>query len=271
MHYSANVQSMLLPFFVLFPLVKAVTTSANDKRSSVNATASFHRPSAVFVNADSSQTANVVYGGHNLQTDKGEKRSANAVKRKHFKGLALFSNNAGIWPGAVVPYELVPYLNVTQREVVRYAMNAFQKHTCIKFRKRTERDMYYLLISGIPRKWCYSTVGRDTSSHRTNEGKFITDLNMDPQCFNRPAMIHELMHSIGFHHEHQREDRDPRVTGGPRDPDPNRDFYTRYAYSRAEAQYMEDILKGKMSGGRIHLLGYIRRMPGLLAEDLPYG
>ncbi|CAJ0605112.1 unnamed protein product [Cylicocyclus nassatus] len=110
--------------------------------------------------------------------------------------------------------------------IVRYAMNAFQKDTCIKFRKRTERDMYYLLISAIPEKWCYSFIGRDTSPP-TNEGKFITELNMDPDCFDGPTMIHELMHSIGFYHEHQREDRDPRVTAGTPDPDPEREYNDR--------------------------------------------
>ncbi|CAJ0605111.1 unnamed protein product [Cylicocyclus nassatus] len=243
---------MLLPFFVFFPLVKAVTTSANDKRSSVNATVSFHRPSAVVVNADNSQTANVVYGGHNLRTDESEKRSADAVNRKHFKGLAIFSDDPGIWPGAEVPYELVPYLNDTQRRYVRYAINAFKINTCIKFRKRTERDIYYLLITAIPKKWCYSIVGRDTSSRcRTNEGKFITELNMDPECFDGPAMIHELMHSIGFYHEHQREDRDPLVTAGPPDPNPEREYQDRrLTYSRTEAQYMGSIAVRKNTAPR---------------------
>ncbi|CAJ0605106.1 unnamed protein product [Cylicocyclus nassatus] len=191
-----------------------------------------------------------------LETDESEKRSAGAVNRKHFKGLAIFSSEPRIWPGAVVPYELVPYLNDTQRGHVRYAINAFQKNTCIKFRKRTERDMYYLLITAIPKKWCYSVIGRDISSHPTNEGKFISDLNMDPDCFNRPAMIHELMHSIGFYHEHQREDRDPLVTAGPPEfPDPARDYANRgMTISRTQAQYMggglvaptEDIWQGIM-------------------------
>ncbi|CAJ0601398.1 unnamed protein product [Cylicocyclus nassatus] len=99
-------------------------------------------------------------------------------------------------------------------------MIAFRKHTCIRFRLRKQTDMYYLSIYHNYNEGCYGDVGRQTSVYyRTSEGKFKTRMNMHSICLNGPNMIHKLMHTIGFHHEHQRVDRDPRFSNSPRDPD----------------------------------------------------
>ncbi|CAJ0601344.1 unnamed protein product [Cylicocyclus nassatus] len=45
------------------------------------------------------------------------------------------------------------------------------------------------------------------------------------------------MHAIGFHHEHQREDRNPLIDVA-RDPDPLFDYWRRLTYPRTDAYYM---------------------------------
>ncbi|VDK50649.1 unnamed protein product [Cylicostephanus goldi] len=132
-----------------------------------------------------------------------------------------------LWPGGKVPYEISPGYTSQELSDIQYAMDAFHKHTCIKFQPRAPSDM------------CYGDVGRQTSAYfRTPEGKFRTRMNMHSSCLNRPNWIHELMHTIGFHHEHQREDRDPRVTAGPRSPDARYDYWNRVVYPRTYAHYM---------------------------------
>ncbi|KHJ92000.1 astacin [Oesophagostomum dentatum] len=114
-----------------------------------------------------------------------------------------------LWPGGVVPYEIAPHYNEWERSVILSGMAEFPKHTCITFRPRTPNDRYYLAINKYyDLERCFSYIGRQTTFlFRTSEGKIETRMKLDPSClrFNgRGTVIHELMHIIGFYHEHQR-------------------------------------------------------------------
>lgn len=50
---------------------------------------------------------------------------------------------------------------------------------------------------------CYSDVGRAGGRQ---------ELSLDNGCLHLDTIIHELMHSVGFYHEHERWDRDLFVT-----------------------------------------------------------
>nr|CDJ87343.1 Peptidase M12A domain containing protein [Haemonchus contortus] len=123
-----------------------------------------------------------------------------------------------LWPGGVVPYEIAPHYNEWERGVILSAMAEFPKHTCITFRPRNAGDRYYLTINKYYNlERCFSYIGRQTTYiFRTPEGNVETRMRLDPSCltFNgRGTVMHELMHILGFYHEHQRDDRDPRVGG----------------------------------------------------------
>jgi hypothetical protein len=49
---------------------------------------------------------------------------------------------------------------------------------------------------------CYSSVGRKTGGQI---------LNLGPGCFTEQIILHELLHALGFWHEHSRTDRDNYV------------------------------------------------------------
>ncbi|VDM84729.1 unnamed protein product [Strongylus vulgaris] len=88
-------------------------------------------------------------------------------------------------------------------------MAEFPKHTCITFRPRTPSDQYYLAINKYyDLERCFSYIGRQTASmFQTADGKTETRMKLDPSClrFNgRGTVMHELMHILGFYHEHQR-------------------------------------------------------------------
>lgn len=86
------------------------------------------------------------------------------------------------------------------RQQVLNAMDEFHKYTCIQFKRRqSEHD--YLVIG--PSNVCGSRVGRQGGPQFVHIG---------PDCTRSLGTpMHELMHALGFLHEHMRPDRDKYV------------------------------------------------------------
>lgn len=86
--------------------------------------------------------------------------------------------------------------------MIQNAFKIFRQKTCIRFVPRVnQRD--YVSIEGSS-NGCWSTVGRVG-------GRQVLNLQKD-DCFRRiGTVLHELMHVIGFLHEHTRYDRDQFV------------------------------------------------------------
>ncbi|XP_022083990.1 zinc metalloproteinase nas-36-like isoform X2 [Acanthaster planci] len=105
-----------------------------------------------------------------------------------------------LWPGGVVPYVIDGYFSTEQRVFILSAMQRFHEKTCIQFRPRTiERD-YIVITEG---EGCWSMIGRRGGRQTVSIGG---------TCKNsRGTIIHELMHALGFRHEHNRPDRDNYV------------------------------------------------------------
>ncbi|CAI4222972.1 unnamed protein product [Auanema sp. JU1783] len=134
------------------------------------------------------------------------------------KRLAIHPSrwNMNLWPGAEVPYDIAPHYTLREREVILSAMAEFHKVTCIRFRPRKTGDRFYLQVNKYYNlERCFSYIGRQTGfMFRTREGNYETRMKLDPSCLlynGRGTVMHELMHILGFYHEHQRDDRDPRV------------------------------------------------------------
>nr|CAH0102894.1 unnamed protein product [Daphnia galeata] len=115
---------------------------------------------------------------------------------------ALMSSRAR-WPTARIPYVLASNYTPRQREIIAIAMATYHNLTCIRFVPRTtERNYIRIKKTG---EGCWSYVGRI--------GRRQT-ISLDDKCIlhSRPGLvIHELMHTLGFYHEHQRPDRDQYV------------------------------------------------------------
>ncbi|CAD6190057.1 unnamed protein product [Caenorhabditis auriculariae] len=123
-----------------------------------------------------------------------------------------------LWPNGEVPYHIASHYTQTERNVILSAMKAFHKETCIKFRQRTKADKYYLSVNKYYElEKCFSYIGRQTGNlFKTAEGAVETRMKLAPQCLmynGRGTVMHELMHILGFYHEHQRDDRDKRIGG----------------------------------------------------------
>ncbi|CAI4221345.1 unnamed protein product [Auanema sp. JU1783] len=101
------------------------------------------------------------------------------------------------WPNGRIPYVISNQYNERERAVLARSFQEYQKKTCIRFEPRTAFDNDYLYIGKID--GCFSDVGRAGGRQ---------ELSLDDGCLQYDTAIHELMHSVGFYHEHERWDRD---------------------------------------------------------------
>ncbi|XP_006166612.1 astacin-like metalloendopeptidase [Tupaia chinensis] len=115
----------------------------------------------------------------------------------------LLSATSSKWPksaGGVVevPFLLSSKYDEPSRETILQAFADFERFTCIRFvAYQGQRDF----ISIIPMSGCFSGVGRSGG---------MQVVSLGPACLQkgRGIVLHELMHVLGFWHEHARADRD---------------------------------------------------------------
>uniref|UniRef100_A0A914C8J8 Metalloendopeptidase n=1 Tax=Acrobeloides nanus TaxID=290746 RepID=A0A914C8J8_9BILA len=118
-------------------------------------------------------------------------------------------NPAEKWPknGEHVLIPVAYSSQYTQKFIykIERAMREFHNRTCIRFIPKTSSHIDYIYVT--PEKFCHSEVGR-------KGGKQI--LSLTGECIRGSegvgAIIHELMHTIGFYHEQSRADRNNYVT-----------------------------------------------------------
>nr|XP_002757421.3 astacin-like metalloendopeptidase [Callithrix jacchus] len=122
------------------------------------------------------------------------------VRPSPFRLLSATSNK---WPkggGGVVevPFLLSSKYSEPSRQVILEALAEFERSTCIRFvTYQGQRDF----ISIIPMYGCFSSVGRSGG---------MQVVSLAPACLQKGQgiVLHELMHVLGFWHEHARADRD---------------------------------------------------------------
>ncbi|XP_062550272.1 hatching enzyme 1.2-like [Armigeres subalbatus] len=105
------------------------------------------------------------------------------------------------WKNAVVPYKISDNFGSSEKQRILSAFKLFRQKTCIRFVARSsQKDFISIEKSSTG---CWSTVGRAG-------GRQV--VNLQSSCFRTiGTVLHELMHVLGFLHEHTRHDRDQFV------------------------------------------------------------
>jgi len=121
---------------------------------------------------------------------------------------APLANPDRLWPSGVVEYKFYHTFSTEKRRIVMEAMEYITAKVssgdCIRFQEATESTEDYVLIrDGVD--VCNSEVGRIG-------GEQVIKLSSG--CFDEGLMgpVHELVHALGFVHEHTRPDRDSFVS-----------------------------------------------------------
>ncbi|GMR42796.1 hypothetical protein PMAYCL1PPCAC_12991 [Pristionchus mayeri] len=143
--------------------------------------------------------AEEVFGHHipveEVNSFRSDIRGPIANRRRHKRNGV--SRIAKLWPSGKIPYAISPHYSSHERALLARAVKAYHEKTCIRFVPRAAGETDYLFIGKVD--GCFSEVGRTSG---------VQVLSLDNGCMEYATIIHEMMHVVGFYHEHERWDRD---------------------------------------------------------------
>lgn len=114
---------------------------------------------------------------------------------------AAVYNIQKLWTNGIVYYKIDENLNGNITSLLKQAMKLFENNTCIKFIQWQNQSTDYVFIQQSNK--CSSVLGRQ----RGKQNLFLSN----HYCSTIGQILHELMHTLGFWHEMNRNDRDDYV------------------------------------------------------------
>ncbi|XP_059469106.1 zinc metalloproteinase nas-14-like [Neocloeon triangulifer] len=112
-----------------------------------------------------------------------------------------------LWWNGIVPYAIQPGLTEYERLQIVQGMNLIMQGSCIRFRpyRYTDRDYLYLRYDEVG---CWSYIGRQGGG-----GQVVSLARGVPEgtCLYHGVVAHELLHALGFEHQHNAVNRDQYV------------------------------------------------------------
>lgn len=98
-----------------------------------------------------------------------------------------------------IPYVLSDDLDPAVVSAIEAATYALRNHTCLDLVVRTDEPSYIKFVSGLG---CSSAVGKVGGEQH---------IVLSKECSGTGSVLHEIMHALGFWHEHSRPDRDEHI------------------------------------------------------------
>ncbi|WKY05400.1 hypothetical protein Q1695_005980 [Nippostrongylus brasiliensis] len=117
-------------------------------------------------------------------------------QKNSVRGVSRKENSFNRWKDNIIPYKISTQYTNDQARTIRDSLDELERMSCFRFVERSNEKDY---LSLVPLDGCYSFVGKIG-------GAQVVSLARD--CVADYIIWHEVMHAIGFEHEHQRPDRD---------------------------------------------------------------
>ncbi|XP_062893260.1 meprin A subunit alpha-like [Mobula hypostoma] len=99
-----------------------------------------------------------------------------------------------------IPYILTDSLELNAKGIILHVFEQFRLKSCIDF-KPYEGEKSFLSFKKL--YGCWSFIGNNHNGQVLSIGK---------NCDSKPLVEHEILHALGFYHEHSRPDRDDYVS-----------------------------------------------------------
>nr|BAI68374.1 hatching enzyme [Esox americanus] len=125
-------------------------------------------------------------------------KTRNAMKCYKNNGRCFWMKSADNF--VYVPYVIGDEYSSDQVETIIMAMQSFHGKTCIRFIPRAQESAYLQIES---RGGCFSSMGRVGEKQILSLAAY--------SCIQHGIIRHELLHALGFYHEHTRSDRDKYI------------------------------------------------------------
>ncbi|XP_052892120.1 zinc metalloproteinase nas-14-like [Anopheles moucheti] len=118
---------------------------------------------------------------------------------------STLASTSSRWPGGIVLFSIFEqHFTSAQIEHIEKAMAHIESHSCVKFVKRTV-ESNFVNITGA--EGCFSSAGYTKGQQSLN----IQPAPVDTECFKLGEIVHLLLHTLGFLHQHSVFDRDEYV------------------------------------------------------------
>jgi hypothetical protein len=144
-----------------------------------------------------------------LMPEQHAELTAPPVSRRQANIFTL-SQRQFYWEWGVIPYEMAPNFSEAERARIREGMDTWQRVAPVTFVPRTTQSGFLAVtrdevVDPTTASPCFAAVGHQLGR--------MSRINLGASCSAASrTIIHELGHVLGFHHEHQRSDRDSYVT-----------------------------------------------------------
>lgn len=112
---------------------------------------------------------------------------------------AVTNLQSNFWTNNIIPYEFDQSAAPEMIEILDYAIEQFDKKTCVNWTKRTDQTNHVVFRMGMT---CKSPVGMRGGR------QYIT---MTDNCWQVGSMVHLMMHTAGFWHENSKLNRDDTI------------------------------------------------------------
>eukprot|EP00096_Caligus_rogercresseyi_P007284 TRINITY_DN25100_c0_g1_i1.p1 TRINITY_DN25100_c0_g1~~TRINITY_DN25100_c0_g1_i1.p1 ORF type:complete len:320 (+),score=-0.73 TRINITY_DN25100_c0_g1_i1:158-1117(+) len=114
------------------------------------------------------------------------------------------------WPNNTIPYVISREYSTSEYLLIQNSIKSLEFLSCLKFEMWDGRKKDYLYIhSSKVRPGCWSYVGK-----RGGRQELSLRRPTKKSCYclcNSGRILHEVLHALGFYHEHSRPDRDKYI------------------------------------------------------------